>query len=505
MGENKRLVKNTIALYVRMAITMSLGLISSRYILKSLGVVDFGIYNVVGSIVTMFTFLNGSMAASVSRYLTFQLGKGDEKRLREVFATSMITHIALAAVVVLLSETIGLWFLYNKMIIPNERLACAFWVLQMSILSSVFTIISVPYNSLVIAHEKMGVFSLITTLDSVLKFTVAVLLVNAPGDHLLLYALCIMVILILDRFAYQLYCIRHFKESKWHFFFEKKLFKEMFSFAGWSLSGNIAIMCLNTGSNMLLNTFFGPIVNTARGISQQVNGAISSFYCNFQMALMPQITKEYAKNELMEMHKLIGFGTRMSFLLLFIVALPIFIYAPFILGLWLGQVPDYSVNFFRIIVLISLIGCMSRPLVISIHATGNIKKFQIWESSILLLTLPISYILLRLGLPPITIFIVQLIIEALAQTVRISIVLPAIGYPIRLYIIDNIFPVCCVSIISAICAFILIFINKANSIEMYFTNIFVILLLTAIFSYYIGLNRKERSLIISYLKKRIKK
>lgn len=505
MGENKRIVKNTMALYVRMAITMSLGLVSSRYILKSLGVVDFGIYNVVGSIVTMFTFLNGSMAASVSRYLTFQLGKGDEKRLREVFATSMITHIALAALVVLLSETIGIWFLYNKMIIPNDRLTCAFWVLQMSILSSVFTIISVPYNSLVIAHERMGTFALITTLDSVLKFTVAVLLIHAPGDHLLLYAICIMGILILDRFAYQFYCIRHFKESRWHFFFEKKLFKEMFSFAGWSLSGNIAIMCLNTGSNMLLNTFFGPIVNTARGISQQVNGAISSFYCNFQMALMPQITKEYAKGELTEMHKLIGFGTRMSFLLLFIVALPIFIYAPFILELWLGQIPKYSVSFFRIIVLISLIGCMSRPLVISIHATGNIKKFQMWESSTLLLTLPISYLLLCLGLPPITVFVVQFIIEALAQIIRISIVLPEIGYSIKLYITDNILPVCYVAIISAIFAVILCLVIKANSIVMYFISIFAILLFTAVSSYYIGLNRKERSLIISYLKNKIKK
>lgn len=501
-NNNERIFKNTVFLYFRMILTMGLGLLSSRYILQSLGVVDFGIYNVVGSIVTMFTFLNGSMAASVSRYLTFEIGKNDNQRLQDVFSTSILAHWVLAIIIVILSETIGLWFLYNKMVIPIERFNCAFWVFQISILSTAINIISVPYNSLIIAHEKMSTFAFITVMDSVLKFSAAFFLVYYTGDKLFLYAILIMIILTCDRIIYRIYCKRKFPETKLRFFFEKKLFISMFSFAGWTLNGNLAIMGTTTGVNMLLNTFFGPIVNTARGIAMQVNGAIISFYSNFQMAINPQITKLYAQNEFHKMHELISLGTRISFYLLIIIGAPIFANTSFIIHLWLGTVPAYSVNFFRVILITNMIGCMARPLITSIHATGNIKKFQLWESSILLFTLPFSYIMLKLGMPPITVFLVQLCIEFVTQVVRIKIVLPRISYPLKKYLKTTIYPIFYISIIAS---FIIISTNylwpNENWINFIISSsIIVLLLITTILL--IGFSKEELTNITQFIHKK---
>ena len=501
MVENKKILKNTLALYSRLFITMALGLVSSRFILNSLGVVDYGIYNVVGGIVTMFTFLNGSMAASVSRYLTYELGTGNQERLNAVFSTSMITHIILSIGIVLLSETIGMWFLYHKMIIPENRIDCAFWVFQISILSTVLNIISVPYNSLIVAHERMTTFALITVLDSILKFGVAISLPYLPGDRLLIYALCIMFILVLDRILYQIYCLSHYPESKVRFVFHKTIFREMFTFAGWSLSGNVAIMCINTGTNMLLNTFFGPIVNTARGIALQVNGALISFYTNFQMALMPQITKSYAKSKLNDMHEILCLGTRVSFFLLFILGLPAFVFSPQLLELWLGQTPQYSVTFLRVILITSMIGCMSRPLVISIHATGNIKKFQLWESGSLLLLLPTAYLFLYLGYSPVSVFIVQVFIELLAQVIRIYIVLPMIKCSLSYYLNHALKPIIKVASISLIiCCMLYSFYDNSSSAY----NVIILcgmMIATLLITITIGFSNSERKKVYTTIKK----
>lgn len=482
-----------------MILTMGLGLLSSRYILQSLGVIDFGIYNVVGSIVTMFTFLNGSMAASVSRYLTFEIGKNNTQRLQDVFSTSVLAHWVLAIIIVILSETIGLWFLYNKMVIPTERFNCAFWVFQISVLSTVINIISVPYNSLIIAHEKMSTFAFITVMDSILKFSSAFFLVYYRGDRLFLYAILIMAILMCDRIIYRVYCLRKFPETKLKFFFDKQLFISMFSFAGWTLNGNLAIMGTTTGVNMLLNTFFGPIVNTARGIAMQVNGAIISFYSNFQMAINPQITKLYAQNEFYQMHELISLGTRISFYLLIIIGAPIFANAPFVIHLWLGKIPEYSVNFFRIILLTNMIGCMARPLITAIHATGNIKKFQLWESSILLCTLPFSYIILKLGTPPISVFLIQLGIEFITQIVRIRIILPAIAFAFTQYLKTTLYPILYTSIIASIIVITTnYFFSKDNWINFIISSSIIVLSLIVVILL-IGFSKKELMNITKFL------
>ena len=303
---NKRIAKNTILLYVRMLFTMAISLYTSRVILNTLGVVDYGIYNVVGGIVSMFTFLNGAMVTSTQRYLTFGLGKGDMERLREVFTTSIHIHIIISAIIVLLAETIGLWFFYEKMVIPAERKSAAMWVFQLSIISMVISVMSVPYNSAIVAHERMGAFAIVSVVEVMLKlFIVYLLVIIGTYDKLILYAILLACVHLFIRFCYTRYSHIHFPETRLIHKVDFPLMKEMGQFAGWNIWGSLAAMLFGTGINMLLNIFFGPVVNAARGIAVQVESAVVHFSTNFLMAVNPQITKLYAQGSLMEMHTLV--------------------------------------------------------------------------------------------------------------------------------------------------------------------------------------------------------
>lgn len=316
-ANSKRIAKNTLLLYFRMLFMMAVSLFTSRVILNTLGVEDYGINNVVGGIVAMFGFINSSMTSATQRYITFALGKGEKERLKTVFSTSLQIHSLIALLIVLLGETIGMWFLYNKMQIPSDRMEAAFWVLQCSIVSTVVMIISVPYNAAIIAHEKMSAFAYISVLEVVLKLLIVYILVVFSVDKLILYAFLFLGIQIFIRFCYSIYCNRHFKETKYRHVWDKALFKEMTGFAAWSLFGNLSAVLFTQGLNMLLNVFFGPAVNAARGVAVQVQHAIQQFVGNFQMALNPQITKNYAKGEMQEMYNLMYRSARFSFYLLF--------------------------------------------------------------------------------------------------------------------------------------------------------------------------------------------
>ena len=310
---NKRIAKNTLLLYVRMLFMMGISLYTSRVVLNTLGIEDYGIYNVVGGVVAMFGFINGSMSSATQRYITFALGKGDKQRLQTVFSTTLQIHTLIALIIILLGETIGLWFLYNKMQIPADRMDAAFWVLQCSIISTVVMIVSVPYNADIIAHEKMSAFAYISILEVVLKLMIVYMLVIFSFDKLILYSFLILSIQVLIRFCYSIYCNRHFEETKYKNVWDKSLFKEMTGFAGWSMFGNLAGVLFNQGLNMLLNVFFGPVVNAARGVAVQVQNAVQQFVGNFQMALNPQITKTYAQGDLESMHKLMYRSAKFSF------------------------------------------------------------------------------------------------------------------------------------------------------------------------------------------------
>lgn len=491
-NNNKRIAKNTLLLYFRMLFMMAVSLFTSRVVLNTLGVEDFGIYNVVGGVVAMLGFLNGSMSSATQRYITFALGKGDEKRLQTVFSTTLQIHALISVIIIVLGETVGLWFLYNKMQIPIDRMDAAFWVLQCSIVVAVVMIVSVPYNADIIAHEKMSAFAYISVLEVVLKLLIVYMLIIFSVDKLILYAFLLLVIQLLIRFCYSIYCNRHFKETKYKHVWDKSLFMEMTGFAGWNLFGNISSVLYTQGLNMLLNVFFGPVVNAARAVAVQVQNAIQQFVANFQMAINPQITKTYAKGEMPEMHRLMYRSARFSFYLLFLLSLPVLFETDFILKVWLKTVPDNTVVFLRIMICTTLIYSMANPLIIANHATGKVKRYQAVCGTILLMILPISWLLLELGCPAYSVFIVHFVMEGITQIARMIMLRPLIGIGIKDYLKNIYFKISVVVIVSVIIPSF-----AYSQIEQGFYRFIIVSALSVFsvvaFTYTLGLSKDERS------------
>ena len=448
-ANNRRIAKNTLLLYFRMIFMMLVSLYTSRVVLDTLGVEDYGIYNVVGGVVAMFGFINGSMSSATQRYITFALGKDDMENLQKVFNTALQIHVLISILIVLLGETVGLWFMYNQMQIPADRMDAAFWVLQCSILSTAIVIISVPYNADIIAHEKMSAFAYISILEAVLKLIIVYLLVLSSYDKLIFYAFLILVVQLLIRFCYNFYCNKHFPESKCRYLWDKSLFKKMTMFAGWSMWGNLASILSTQGVNLLLNVFFGPTVNAARGMAIQIQSAVSQFSSNFQVALNPQITKTYAQNDLQSMNKLIIRSSKFSFFLLFILSLPILLMTQPILEFWLKLVPEYTAIFLKISLVIVIIDSMSNPIMIAASATGNIRTYQSIIGGIVLLIIPLAYVVLKLGAPPFMVYVIHLFISVTAAIVRLLIIRTMIFFKIRLYlykVLKSICPTVCLSL-----------------------------------------------------------
>jgi len=450
---NRRIAKNTLMLYIRMLFTMAVSLYTSRVILITLGVEDFGIFNVVGGIITMLAFINGGMVSATQRYITFEICKGKEGQLSKVFSTSLQIHALISLIIVILGETVGLWFLNEKLVIPDERITAAFWVYQCSIVASVVNIMSTPYNADIIAHEKMQAFAYISVLEVVLKLLVVYLLVVLSWDKLIVYAILLLIVQMIIRYVYALYCSKHFEESKYNHQIDKSLFKEMAGFAGWSFWGNLASVLYTQGLNMMLNIFFGPVVNAARGVAVQVQTSVQQFVANFQMALNPQITKTFAASKLDEMHNLMFRSARFSFFLLFFLTLPVLLETKFLLAIWLKTVPENTVIFTQLMIVISLIYTMANPCSIANQATGKVKVYQAVEGSILLMILPISYIALKLGAPAYAVFIVNLCMEFIAQISRMYILRKLINLPMIAYLKNIYLPIVLVVTISAILPF----------------------------------------------------
>ena len=490
-ANNKRIAKNTLLLYVRMLFMMAISLFTSRVILATLGVEDYGIQNVVGGIVAMFGFLNGSMSSATQRYITFSLGKGDKDRLQTVFCTALQIHALIAVIIVLLGETVGLWFLYNKMQLPADRMDAAFWVLQCSIVSTVVMIVSVPYNACIIAHEKMSAFAYISVLEAVLKLVIVYLLLVFPFDKLIVLAVLTLIVQLFIRFCYSIYCHRHFEETKYRHVWNKTLFKEMNGFAVWSLWGNLSVVLYTQGLNMILNVFFGPVVNAARAIAVQVQGAVQQFVGNFQMALNPQITKNYASGNLEQMHSLMFRSARFSFLLLFFLSLPVLLETEFILTLWLKTVPENAVVFTQIMICISLIYTTANPCVIANQATGKVKVYQMVVGGILLTILPISYIVLKLGAPAYSVFIVHFCVESVAQFTRMYMLRKLINLPVRQYLHNIYFPIVA-TVAVAIILPIIIHMQLADGWMRFIAVGFASVLSVGASAFFIGFTKNER-------------
>ena len=494
-SNNKRIAKNTLLLYVRMLFGMLVSLYTSRVILQTLGVEDYGVYNVVGGVISMFTFLNSAMSSATSRYITFEIGKDNIEQLKKVFSTSLQIHAVIALLIVILGETVGLWFLMNELVIPDARMDAAMWVYQCSIVSCVVGIMSVPYNADIIAHEKMSAFAYISVLEIILKLAIVYLLVVLPFDKLKVYAVLVLMVGLLIRYIYTRYCHKHFEESHYIHRIDKTLIKEMSSFAGWSFWGNLSFVLYSQGLNMMLNIFFGPVVNAARGIATQIQGVVQQFVANFQIALNPQITKTYASGELDKMHSLMFRSARFSFMLLFFLSLPIMLETNYILTLWLGIVPENTVIFARIIIAISLIYTIANPCVIANQATGKVKVYQAVVGGLLLLILPISYIVLKMGAPAYSVFIVHFCVESVAQFARMYMLRNMIDLPLLSYVKNIYLPIMGVVLLSIVLP-LLVYSNMQEGFIRLLAVGMTCVISVAMTSLFNGMTRNERSFLI---------
>lgn len=379
---------------------MVVSLYTSRVVLNTLGVEDFGIYNLVGGIVVMFSFINSGMTAATQRFLNFEMSKNSVVAVQRIFSVSMNAHFLIIGIILLLSETVGLWFLNYKLNIPADRMYAANVVYQFSLLAFCFSVLKVPYNASVIAYEKMSFYAWISIIEVTLKLLIVFLLVLFLYDKLILYSILVFVVSVVIFIAYRFFCRKLFDSCKYQFIRDKLIFKELISFSGWSIFGNMALVGSNQGISFILNIFLGVTINATMGIASQVNTAIYSFVSNFQMAFNPQIVKTYASGNLEEHKKLIFQASKFSFYLLLILAIPILLNTEYILTLWLKIVPEFAVEFTQLIVLFSLIDALSGPFWASVNATGKIRRYQIGVALILLMNLPAAYLLLYFDYSP---------------------------------------------------------------------------------------------------------
>lgn len=499
-SNNKRIAKNTLYMYLRMFITMGVSLYTSRVVLRTLGVEDYGLYNVIGGIIAMFGFLNGAMTNTTSRYITFFLGKGDEKKLSDVFSMSFIIHACIAIIIIVLGETVGLWYLYEKLVIPEGRFQAAFWLYQLSIASTVASILYVPYNASIVAHEKMSAFAYISIFDSILKLLAVFALMWAPYDKLIFYGTLMFFIPLIDIAIYFSYCRRHFCETKLHWFWDASLFKEMFGFAGWSLLGNFSFVFYTQGINLILNAFCGPAVNAARGIAVQVEGVVRQFASNVQTALNPQIIKSYAENNMNRMYDLIIASSRYCFYLLLLLSLPVMIEADAILKVWLGDYPEHTQNFLRLILSIVMLDGMINPMFTANLATGKVKIYHIVISALSYGFMPITYLSIKYTEQPEIVFVCQFVMCLMGLIARLFIMKNQIGLSIWRYTKEVVLRNILVVFFSFLPS-IYIFNKLSDDIVGFLITCGTSIICVIVFVFVFGMNNKEKCLIINKLRR----
>lgn len=404
MVNNKLIVRNVLFLYLRMFVIMGMSLYTMRIFLKTLGAEDYGLYNVVGGIIVMFSFLNGSLGGATSRFITFELGRSNHVRLNQIFNAALVVHIFIAIIIIALAETVGLWFFYNKMTIPPARMDASFWVYQISIFTMLVNMIQVPYNATIIAHENMKVYAYIGLVEALSKLGIVYMVMTFSIDRLVCYAILSCILQLGVMLFYVCYCHSQYAESRISICHDKKLYKDICSFAGSDLIGSVSVLAQGQGLNILLNMFFGPVVNAARGVAYQVQGAVGQFSNNFMTAVRPQIIKSYAEGQIEDMWGLVVRSSCFSYYLMLLICLPIFFETGTILSLWLGDYPEYTVSFIRLILVLCLIQTVKTPRVTIFHAMAKVFWSNITVGVVLCLAFPLAYLLLRLGYSPNSVF-----------------------------------------------------------------------------------------------------
>lgn len=487
----KRIAKNTIALYFRMAVMMLIGLYTSRVILNVLGVEDYGTYNVVGGVVSMFSLLTASMSSSISRFLTFELGRGDEEHLKRVFSTSLNVQFIMAAIIIVATEIVGVWFLNYKMNIPEGRMEAANWVMQCSIMTFVVGLLMSPYNASIISHEKMGIYAYVSIWDAVMKLVIVFALYISPFDKLKSYAVLLLCVSLMTTCIYWIYCKKHFEECRYQQILDKKLLKEITSYAGWGVVGDGAWILNTQGVNILINLFFGVTLNAARGIATTVDHMVQQFVRNFMVALNPQITKSYAAGDYDYMHKLVFLGSKYSYFLMLLFMIPICLETRLLLTLWLKIVPDYAVVFTQLSLIASLCMMLSNTLTTSIAATGKIRNYQLVVGMMSLSIFPMTWIAFKLGMSPISCYVIYLFVFFLMIFAKIKLVKDKIYMSGYAYVRNVLLKALGVTILSIIIPLLICFIQEDSVFRLIEVSI-ISLLCTLAFIYYVGMSRFER-------------
>ena len=500
-ANNKRIAKNTLLLYVRMLFLMVVSLFTSRVILNTLGVEDFGIYNVVGGIVAMFTIISGSLTSAISRFLTFELGKGDKEKLKTIFSTSVNIQLGLSAIILLIGEIVGIWFLNNQMNIPAERMMAANYILQCSLGIFVLNLLSVPYNASIIAHEKMGAYAYISILDIVLKLAVAYAIMLSPFDRLISYGVLLLAESIFIRLIYGLYSKRNFDECTYHLIYDKAVLRKMVSFAGWNFLGVTAGTLNTQGVNILMNVYFGVAVNAARGIAVQASAAISQFVQSFTTAVNPQITKSYAAGDMAYMHTLVCQSSKFSAYLFLLMAIPLSVETPQIFEIWLKNPPEYAVLFFRLSLLGTLMdSVLSNSLMTAIFATGDIKKYQVYVTICGGMVFPLTWLAYLMGASPDSTYIIYFIIYCVVLYVRLHVIQQKVHLQIKEYARRVLVKFIPVAVLSYLVPISIAYLMPASFGRILITTI-VSVLITCALIYSIGLTIGERNMVMSKVKK----
>lgn len=499
--DNKRIAKNSLMLYIRMIIIMLVTLFTSRVYLQSLGETDFGIFNIVGGIVVMFSFVSNTMQLATQRYLNYSMGNGKERDVREVFNVSMILYIAVSVAVLFFAETLGLWFLNTQMNIPPGKIVVANWVYQFSIVGFVFQTLRIPYNAVIIANERMSVYAYFSIVEALLKLGSALAVLFFVTNKLLLVSCLTMAAYLVMTVIYKLYCNKKFNITHFKFLWNRTVAKDLVSFSGWSLFGALANLSGTQGVNIILNIFWGVTVNAALGIANQLAAAVNQLVGNFQTAFNPQLVKLYASGDFLAFNKLIFNSSKMSFFLILYPFVPIYLCADFILEIWLGAVPEYTVGFVRLIMCFSMVDAISAPLWMSVQAVGKIRNYQILMSALIFLNLPVIYILMRFGYSPLYAWLVRVVLNVVTYVVRIYYIKRLFTFPAMQYFRKVFVP----SLIMLFLAFVLpwyienslgkgwVGLMSVTAISLMFTTLLIVT---------IGLNKVERDMLKSVLIKK---
>lgn len=502
-SNNKRIAKNTLALYVRTLFLMIISLYTSRVILDQLGVEDYGIYNVIGGVVAMFSGISSALSSSISRFITYELGHGDATKLKTIFSTSVNTQLGLAALILIISQIVGVWFVNYHLNIPADRLVAANWVLQCSLITFCINLISIPYNACIIAHEKMSAFAYISMFEAILKLLICYLMVISGFDKLIVYSVLMLLVAIVIRLEYGAYCSHKFEECHYQMYFDRRLLREMTGFAGWNFVTNTAWMFNTQGVSILVNIFYGVALNAARGIAFQVESAIMMFVRNLALALNPQITKYYASGQISEMFDLMCRGTKFTMYLTLIILLPFFLETEFVLQLWLKDVPSHTVAFVQLTLIGAAINNIGNTCYTACLATGNIKRYSQVVTSIGALVFPLTWLVFKQGFAVESMYIVYIVVYIAISLACMFMTRYLVKLPLSVFFNRALLPSITMTILSSIIPYIIY-----RQMDMGLLRFSVICAISVISSatiiYTLGLTTGERGMINNQINKIIR-